>query len=232
MWTNKKTKNSEGKFDAKLLADYIISKNTFRVNKYTGNVVMWLMTGYDKDFKREIDNICIRLGCIDDVMHNEVYNIIIARKDQFDEIEKESKYRDENGNFKVMEMVNDILPKLCMCTIGYDETLYVWDRRVYRSKTARNIIDDACQWLAGYRNTNKKERDEVYKELKAVVTLYHHFHEPDMGKVAFQNGVLDVDEMKFYTEDTEKFAVINKRTGYYPYSEYEYPHEGGKNNEQ
>ena len=114
------------------------------------------------------------------------------------------KYRGERNIFLHYEMAKDIIDQYDFCTIN--DTLYIW----WEGKYIPNVQDMIN--LIGIKldpTTTKTNRTEVYNTIIGFKSTFRKFAQVDPYKIAFLNGILDLRELKFYTDDLQQFAVCN-----------------------
>ena len=116
-----------------------------------------------------------------------------------------SKYGTSEKGFRHWEMADDIVNNNEFRMIG--GTLYMYYDGVYTPNVEDIVIKLAFKMDPTTSDANRKE---VFRSIKTLSVDFKQFPEIDKYKIAFNNGVLDLRTLQFYTYNLYEYAVCNK----------------------
>lgn len=114
------------------------------------------------------------------------------------------KYRTEQGRFLHYLVAEDMI-KDNPC-ININGSIAIWDGCSYTF----DVSDFVRTRINEYdRETTKRDRVEVYNTIVDNIYDYPKFSEVDKYRIAFNNGVLNVNTLEFETGTHQEYAILN-----------------------
>lgn len=121
-----------------------------------------------------------------------------------------SKYRGMRDKFLSTEMAQDIMNEYHFCRIN--GTLHIWDGKKYTPDVEELIGDIAFELDSSTNETHWKDVYTKIKKLSKRDKNITEFDNVDPYRIAFENGVLELTELKFESNETGepwRYAICN-----------------------
>ena len=119
-------------------------------------------------------------------------------------LERLGKYRTEQGRF-LHYLVAEDMTKENPC-INVNGSIAIWDGYAYTF----DVLEFVRTRIKEYdKETTKRDRIEVYNTIVDNIYDYPKFTQVDKYRIAFDNGVLNINTLEFETGTHQEYAILN-----------------------
>ena len=134
----------------------------------------------------------------------EYENELEKEKKQRKKLERLGKYRSEQGRFLHYLVAEDIV-KDNPC-INVNGSVAIWDGYAYTFDVSEFVRTRIKEYD---RETTKRDRVEVYNTIVDNIFDYPKFTQVDKYRIAFNNGVLNINTLEFENGTHKEYAILN-----------------------
>lgn len=119
-------------------------------------------------------------------------------------LERLGKYRTEQGRF-LHYLVADDMVKDNPC-INVNGAIAIWDGYAYTFDVSEFVRTRIKEYD---KETTKRDRVEVYNTIVDNIYDYPKYTEVDKYRIAFNNGILNINTLEFETGTHKEYAILN-----------------------